>query len=221
MADTRTLQDMLDRIADEIKTDDLQGTAPGAANIYNAVFDAIKNYQRESLFVQDKIDASIMSQLNIDTYAVPDDLVSITQLNIIVNGQRYPMKPRTVQELMKYITQVTTVTAGQPYWYTFYNTDAGNGEIRVFPAADAATYAFEFMYQGRIPFPATLATTNFWTTIAEPIIRNHAKWLLYRGVLRDPDAAAESAELMNEEFTNFLQESEQKQFTGTLTATRF
>jgi len=221
MPDTRTLQDMLDRIADEIKTDDLQGVAPGQANIYNAILGAVIHYQREHLFANDAFDRSIVTSQGVDTYAVPDTLIAITELNLIVRGQRYPLRDESIQTILDYKTQYTVPEQGQPFKYAFYNTDTGNGEIMTWPAPDADGYVFEFVMQARIPFPPTLLTSNFWTTVAESMVRNRAKWLLNVGVTKDYDAAKGDKLLEEDAFANLLVESVQKQSTGTLKATRF
>lgn len=221
MADTRTLQNMLDRIADEIKTDDLTNTNPGSANFTNAVLDAIIHYQRLNLFAMDRFDRSIVTVLGEDTYDVPDDLITLTQLNIIRDGQRYPVDDEKVQEILYWKTNYSNPEKSLIYKYAFYNTNEGNGQILTWPAADRDGDIFEFVFQGRIPFPATPTTSNFWTTVGEQMIRHRAKYLIYRGVLRDMEGAQEELGLADEAYENLSIESAQKQSTNTLRATRF
>lgn len=220
MADIRTLQNMIDRIADEFKTDDLLGTDAGRANIFNAIVDAIIYYQRESLFANDAIDQTITTIAGKDTYDVPENLVTLLELNIVVGGQRYEMWPRTVQEILDYKTQFVVVERGQPYEYCFYNTNTGNGQVIIWPAPDVDGYLLEFVMQARIPVP-TVIESNFWTTVGEGMVRNRAKWLINTGITRDFQAAQADKLLEEMAYNNVLQESVQKQSTNTLTPSKF
>lgn len=219
--DVRTLQNMLDRIADEFKTDDLASTDAGKASILNAVKDAVTYYQRESLFVNDMIDRSVQTIKGQDSYEVPSNLVAITEFNIIVRGQRYPLRDMEIQDILDYKTQVATLEQGQPYRYVFYNNDTGNGAVMLWPCPDQDGYVLEFVMQGRIPFPPTPTSANFWTTVGEEMVRNRAKWSINMGVFRNEADAQLDKALEKNAYEELLVESVQKQSTNTLKATRF
>lgn len=219
MADVRTLGNMIDRIADELKRDDLGSSAsPGsvsAANIQNSIFDAIYEYQREHFFQNETV-TSVATTQGVSTYDVPADFISMTQLDIIVNGTVYTLMIKSYEYIDTMDAISSSPTQGVPGWYAFYAN-----QVRLYPTPNASTYSLRFIYQNKIPEPSGVTDTNWWTTTAESLIRNRAKWALNLEVIRDSNMAQLDKARENDALRKLMQETAMKLFTGGVTPSRF
>ena len=207
MADTRTLQNMVDRIASELSRDDLGTTGDnGVAAIQNAIRDAVYFYQPQAHFINEAI-TTTSTVAGQSTYNLPEDLVSLTQLDIIRYNTVYPLHLRRYQDLDRMDSLSPTPIQGAPEDYAIYDQ-----QVRLFPTPDAV-YSLRFIYYAAIPFPE-LTESNFWTTTAEEMIRARAKYGLNMSVIRDPGAAQLDKQIENEAFQAIVHQTTEKLHTG-------
>jgi len=220
MADVRTLGNMIDRIMSELMRDDL-GTsgAPLAvtdSSIYNAIQDAIADYQRESFFINENVDSSQLTTTGVNLYDFPTDLFAPIQTDIIGNNIVMPLLPLEYQIMDAWDAVVPLPVQGFPvYVATMKN------QVRLYPTPNTDTYKIRFIYQQILTAPTLIADTNFWTTSAESLIRNRAKYNLNVTVIRDTEAALMDSKAEKDALMRLLRESNAKLFTGTLRSTKF
>jgi hypothetical protein len=193
-----TFAAMKTRIVDEMLRDDLTAT-----HLNNAINDAIKQWEGErwvfnerryrilTVASQEYYDLSEPVLLDSDGTVLEDGemLLELDDITVTVNSQPYRLCQRSQQWFNK--NQLTT-SLGQPADYTIY----GN-QLRIFPLPDGI-YTLNLNGLGRLG-PAPLSSdlhTNAWMTEGEELIRAHAKMLLYRDVVRDPEGAAIAAKAM-------------------------
>lgn len=219
MADTRTLEDMLDRIQAEILRTDFNRNTPtethadddGPFMIFNYVRDAIFDYQRETTFLGEKIDSSTVTVAGTHTYNTPADLIHILQLDIVANNTVTPLILRPYTIIDGWDTN-TTPARGRPNYYGVLDST-----VRLYPTPSANGWVLRYIYRYAIPEPVLWATTNFWTTTAEDLIRNRAKWYINSKVIRDQEAAELDKQAEERAYRRLSLETGLKLFTGRLT----
>lgn len=180
------------RIVSETLRDDLTVTQLG-----DAINDAIalqegerykfneKRYQILTVAGQEYYDLTSPTLLTSAGAAVGtgETLLELDDITCTVNNQPYRLCPRTQQSMNEW---QTPTYEGQPADYTLYGQ-----QLRIFPLPDAV-YTLNLMGLARLaPNPLSAdGDTNGWMTEGAGIIRGHAKLLIYRDVLRDPDGVA-------------------------------
>lgn len=180
-----TYETMQSRISDELARDDLP------SQIKNAIQSALKVWEGRRFFFNEKRVrlATIASQ---EYYALPgsltntdesdldagETLLEIDSFTVTVSGQPYSLIDRS-QQWMDRETAPATTTKGIPSSFALFAD-----EIRLSPVPDAV---YECTISGLVRL-GTLSDggdTNAWMTEGDDLIRNQAKMILYRDVLRD------------------------------------
>lgn len=178
---------MQNRIADEINRSDL------SSQVKLAIQTAISHYEGHRFWFNEQR-YLITTVANDAWYDLPTDLAredgvalgtgeTILELDQVVcnfNNWLQPLKPVSVGWIDTY--QITTYT-GQPYYYALF----GN-RIRFAPTPNAA-YVITLTAMSRLATLAADGDSNSWMTEGEPLIRNRAKAILWRSVLRNADQA--------------------------------
>ena len=215
-----TFAAMKTRIVDETLRDDLTATQLG-----NAINDAIKQWEGERFKFNEKryqiltvasteyYDLSGSTLLTSAGAAVGtgEALLELDDITATVNSQPYRLVPRTQQHVNEWQSSSYT---GQPADFTLYGA-----QLRLFPIPDAV-YTLNLMGLARLaPNPLSAdGDTNAWMTEGEPLIRAHAKMLLYRDVLRDNDGAGLAVEQMKEAEHMLKRKMGAQAFTGRIKA---
>lgn len=212
------------RIADELVRDDL------ASQIKNAINDAIytwegarfhfneRRYLLNTVADQEYYDMGPPTLLLHDSTALGtgEAVLELDSITITVNSMPYPLTPRTQQWFDRY-TAPATFWTGQPDSYGIYNS-----QLRLYPIPDAA-YPLNISALGRLaPNPLTAdADTNSWMTgSAEALIRQQAKYIIYRDIVRDAEGKANASEGINEAQYQLERKAAGKLYTGTQRAWR-
>jgi hypothetical protein len=209
---------MQTRIADEIVRDDL------ASQIRNAINDAIKTWEglrftfNERRYLITTVANTEYYDLNGPTLTFADGtavgtgerLLEFDSIRATVNNQFYPITPRTQQWFTRNAAPVTQYT-GQPDSYTIFND-----QLRLFPIPDAA-YPINIDGLARLgPNPLTAdGDTNAWMIEGEQLIRQQAKYLIYRDLVRDAEGKANAAEGIQEAQWQLERKAAGKIYTGT------
>jgi hypothetical protein len=204
------------RIVSETVRDDLTATQLGAV-----VNDAIKQFEGQR-FAFNEGRYRILTVAGTEYYdlitptlltsagaavGTGERLLELDDITCAVNSQPYRLCPRTQQRINEW---QTTTYQGQPADYTLYGQ-----QLRIFPIPDAE-YQLDLMGLARLS-PAPLSAdsdTNAWMTEGEVLIRSHAKMLLYRDVLRDPDGASLAVEAVKDEHMGLMRKMGAQAFTG-------
>lgn len=208
------MQNLIDRILDEYKTDDLSdsfGTA-GAASVANFIMDAIYFYQRDNFF-QGESSSDQATTAGTASYNLPTDYVSMTAAYFITGGTIYPLQQILHQDLVTLDSNTASPTRGKGTYYSIYNS-----QIRIFPTPDSSSDTVRMIYQSRPAEPTAVGDSNFWTTTAEELIRYRAKWLINMAVFRDPQMAQMDKELEMAALRKIMVDTKGKLYTGTLKA---
>ena len=167
------------RIADELARSDL------TSNINSHVLDAIKHYERERFWWNEKRDtASTVS--GTQSYAMPDSaaefpLIFADQLTITVNSNIYELPQLNHSELVRRTANASHT--GHPSHWSYFQ-DA----VWLYPIPNGV-YTLTLLYVGQLAALSADADTNAWVVTAEELIRSRAKHTLYRHVIRDREMA--------------------------------
>lgn len=200
---------MINRIASELARDDLSQTVDGVAAIRNAIMDAVYFYQPQAHFINEEI-ATTPTVAGTASYAFPEDLVSLEVLSIVRYNTVFQLRLRRYRELDAEDSLYPSALQGAPEEYAIWEQS-----VRLFPTPDDV-YTLMFKYYKAIPFPATLGTSNFWTTVGEPLIRARAKFGLNMEVLRDQANAALDKAAEMEAFQAITHQTTEKLHTGSI-----
>lgn len=219
MADTRTLQNLVDRTANELARDDLAPSSPfsnrGQASILNAVLDSIHDYQRDFMFQFEKTDESKSTSSGTREYDPPSDLMSIIQIAVLANDTVYTLGYRTIQELNATDSQVSSPSLGIPVYYTWWAN-----QVWLYPRPNGV-YTIRYIYWAAEAAPEALTDSNFWTTTAESLVRNRAKWKLNMEVIRNPEQAQLDQQAEFQAYLRMKTETAVKTTGGRLRSTKF
>jgi len=212
-----TFATMKTRIVDETLRDDLTAT-----QLNNAINQAISQWESERFVFNEKryrintvasteyYDMSGSTLLVHDGSAVGTGelILELDDITCVVNSQPYRLIGRTQQWFNE--NQSSSYT-GQPQSYTLY----GN-QLRLFPIPDAVYALYPSGLARLSPNPLSAdGDTNAWLTEAEPLIRQHAKMVLYRDVVRDAEGGALAVEGMKEAEHMLKRKMAAKAFIGT------
>jgi hypothetical protein len=175
---------MRTNIINETLRDDLT-----QAQLNKAINDAIKLWEGERFTFNEKrylLDTVPEQEYYGITTADGEELLEIDSITITVSNYPYPLIGRTQQWFDLYQSPAATYV-GQPDSYGIY----GN-QLRLYPIPDSAgpnagSYEITVSALARLgPNPLSDSNdTNDWMTEGETLIREQAKLLLYRNLLRD------------------------------------
>jgi hypothetical protein len=205
---------MQTRIADEIVRDDL------ASQVRNAIQDAIKQWEGRRFFFNEKrykintvagqeyydLIPSTLLLYDGSALSTGEMLLEADDVLAVVNtSMPYKLTPRT--DLWIEENQSGTYR-GQPASWGIY----GN-QLRLYPIPDAI-YATYPRGLGRLATLSADSDTNNWMTEGEVLIRNQAKLILYRDLVRDPDGKALAEQALAEAEWALSRKTSAKTMTG-------
>jgi hypothetical protein len=210
---------MQTRIADEIVRDDL------ASQIRNAINDAIRTWEgvrfsfnERRYLINTVADTEYYDLTDTDVLFFEDGsnigtgatLLEIDDIRITVNNSWYSLTPRTDAWFSRNSGPATQYT-GQPDSYGVF----GN-VLRLFPIPDAV-YPLSLPGLGRLsPNPLSAdGDTNPWMVEGEALIRQQAKYIIYRDIVRDAEGKANAAEGLQEAQWQLERKAAGKLYTGT------
>lgn len=173
----RTLGDLKARIADELARADL------SPQIALAIDDAIAEATTHRFWFMETRGLELPLTSGTATYQTSDiaSLIEIDRLALIVNGQRYTLRPMNDDELDR--LNDGTPPQGQPYAYSRYGD-----QLTLYPKPQQAyTVKIDGLTAGT-PL-ADDTDSNIWTTEGERYIRAMAKRELLAHVIQNSDAA--------------------------------
>lgn len=211
-----TLVTMKTRIVDETLRDDLTTT-----QLNNAINDAITQWEGERFaFNEARYRILTVADQEYYTLITPTLLTSasaavgtgemileIDGITCTVGSQPYPLCPRTQGWFDE--NQSGTHT-GEPADYGIY----GN-QLRLFPVPNAVRTLNIYALARLSPTPMSGDTdTNAWMTEGERLVRQTAKMILYRDIIRDETGAKLAIEGMKEALENMKRKMAAKAYTG-------
>ncbi len=180
-----TLGELKTRILDETKRPSL------TSQVAKAITDAIEFYAIFRFPFNEALDETITSVAGTAAYTVPANFRNLILAEITVSGQRSDLAEGMGWEEYRAITRSAN-SFSQPTDIVFYGSD-----LYLYPTpADA--YLLSLSYCSKLDDFVDDTSANAWTGVAEPLIRNRAKALLYAEVIRSPEEAAECAGLERE-----------------------
>jgi hypothetical protein len=208
-----TLGTMKTRIADEIVRDDLSSQIANAITTAIAVWSPTRfhfNEKRYSLSTVASTEYYALSSLtNTDGSALDTDetLVEIDSVTLTYNNQPYPLWDMTQQAVDREQSPSSLYT-GQPSAYAIFAD-----QIRLHPIPDAA-YSCTLSGLARLGTLSSDAATNAWMTTGEALIRNQAKLIIYRDIVRDMDGVALAKDALREALEPLQRRMAAKVVTG-------
>jgi len=211
-----TLGAMKTRIADETLRDDL------SSQIENAIRSAIKiwaptrfhfNEKRYSLATVASTEYYAMSDLtNTDGSALStgETLLEIDSFTLTYSNQPYPLSEQTQQWLDREQSLATQYT-GQPSCYGIFAD-----KIRLHPIPDQV-YACTISGLAQLGTLANDNASNAWMTDGEALIRNQAKIIIYRDIVRDAEGMQLAMAALAEALDPLRRRMAAKVMTGKIT----
>lgn len=178
----KTLQTMLDRIADDLTRSDLVGHAQ------SAILDAIDHYAHDRFWfnvTRSKTFQTIAGQQAYGAAALAEipDVIQFDGLFLKDSASGYYLDWVSANEAEWLLSGISTAP-GRPTAYTY-----ADGQLLLWPVPIAA-YTVRPMMHFRLSPLAAPDNGNAWVNEAEQLIRAHAKMLLYANVLEDDQGAA-------------------------------
>lgn len=207
MSDTRTFGDMVNRIARELRRDDL------TAEIKEAVATAVDHY-RGQRFWFNECEVTAQMTVGTDIYALPTDYKELDEIWLEDSaGQKYDLRQVTYEEIVR----VDTQTNAFPSEFTIYRD-----QLYVRPPTNRVL-TMRMGYQRDIDLTAssTVTTSNVWTTDAEEMIRCHAKSDVFEHRLRNIRQADRMAGKARAAWTRLKEDSVDHASSGHIKKTQF
>ncbi len=158
--------------------------------IQNAVQTAISKWEREPFYFNEIYDLAaapfFTTVIGQEFYTVSDapsigTTPDLIHMHVLVNGQRYPMTPRTWQYMDD--TSVNPQVTGYPFDYAVLQN-----LIRLYPIPDGI-YPMSRTGTQRLSALVNPTDANAWTQDAFDLIRSEAKLIIAREVIHDNDLA--------------------------------
>lgn len=209
---------MQTRIADEMVRDDLSGQIQKAINDAINVWEGIRFTFNERKYLINTVasteyysfTAPTMTLFDSTALATGETLLEIDSIRITVNNSFYPLTPRTQQWFARNAA-LPSQYLGQPDSYTIFND-----QLRLFPVPQQA-YPINIDGLARLG-PAPLVNeddTNAWMVAGEAIIRQQAKYIIYRDITKDAEGKANAGEGIQEAQFALERKGVAKLMTGT------
>jgi hypothetical protein len=208
-----TLGTMKTRIADEIVRDDLSSQIANAITTAIAIWTPTRfhfNEKRYTLYTSDGGEYYPFSSMtNTDGSALDTDetLVEIDSFTLTYNDQPYQLWEMTQQAVDREQSPSSLYT-GQPSAYAIFGD-----QMRLHPIPDAA-YQCTLSGLARLGTLSSDAASNAWMTTGEALIRNQAKVILYRDIVRDMDGVALAKDALREALEPLQRRMAAKVVTG-------
>ena len=154
-------------------------------------------------------DVGVYTQLstvyNINQLTMPIDLVAFTRVEVTWQlTQRIEMQPLDYRALRDYDMIRPTPPATYPSWYAWYQQ-----QIYLWPYP-AGLYPVTLSYRTAPPLAQLTTDSNFWTTIAEALIRYEANARISRGLIGDEQMAQMYFNLARQEYLVLQQQTSQQ-----------
>lgn len=186
----KTLQDMVTRIASEIRRPLLATPADMTSPIVLAILDAINIYQKDRFRISD-IDPSVPQSFNTVqgqyVYTISDNpniptIFRIEYLNVYVGSTAAKMTRRQPEEI--HLLNQQNQQSGQPTDYAY------EGNKLIFYPIPSTVWQVFIGGHLEVTAPASLIETdNPWMNWAEQLIRAHAKYLIAVNITRNAEMA--------------------------------
>ena len=209
MADNRNFGTMVNRMARELRRDNL------TADIKDSIVDAIHFYENERWSWQET--SSVVTTTANSPYlsSLPAGIISLDKVQLDNGGSRYPINARSND----WITDVDNGNSfGPPYDYALHQ-----GNMRLYPVPDKA-YSAHLTYQVQlteVSASASSTATNAWMTDGEAMIRAHAKSLVFAHRLRNVQEAQVMSSVAEREHDRLKAKDRGLVATGKVTKTSF
>ncbi|ACF01571.1 conserved hypothetical protein [Rhodopseudomonas palustris TIE-1] len=178
----KTLQTMLDRIADDLTRSDL------ASQAQSAILDAVDHYAHDRFWfnvTRSKTFPTVAGQQAYGSAALAEipDAIQFDGLFLKDGASGFFLDWVDADEAEWLISGVNTAP-GRPTNYTF-----ADAQLLLWPVPIAAFTIRPLMHY-RLPALALPTDSSPWLNEAEQLIRAHAKMLLYANALEDDEGAA-------------------------------
>lgn len=188
------------RIADELARTDL------TSQIALAVQTAIKHYERQRFYFNQKTTGSFSTVANQEYYTSSDlaDIPYFIQIDSMVftlGSTKLPIVPAPFEKID---AAQTGAAKGSPEYFAYYAQ-----KIRLYPIPSEA-WTVTVAYHYRLTALSADSDTNAWVMDAEELIRQKAKRTLYLDVLRDRDGAESCAILEKEAYDGLRSETRRR-----------
>ena len=208
-----TLGAMKTRIADELVRDDLSSQIGNAITTALSIWAPTRFHFNEKRYLLTTVadtEYYAMSDLtNTDGTALDsgENLIEIDSFTLTYSNQPYPLEQQT-QGVMDREQANASQYTGQPYAYAMFAD-----KIRLSPIPDAA-YACTISGLAQLGTLTTDGSTNARMTDGEALIRNQAKALVHRDILRDTEGLAIARDALSEALDPLKRRMAAKAFTG-------
>lgn len=185
---------MQNRISNELRRGSTASASGIESEIQNAILTAIEHYERKRFYFNQQI--TTFSTVADREYYDSSDLADIPNI-IMIDAMKVtldssvddPMAERTFRDIDA--SQDGTVT-GDPFFYAYYAQ-----KIRLYPKPNTVrTVTLAIHY--RLDALSDGSDSNAWTTDAEELIRQRAKYILALDVEQDDGLATRSRALESE-----------------------
>lgn len=179
----KTLQTMLDRIADDMTRPDL------ASQAQSAVLDAIDHYAHDRFWFNVTRSKTFVTVANQQAYGATDlaEIPDVIQFDEIWledgNSSSYPLTWTDPAEV-EWLLSSTSTAPGRPTNFTYIDA-----QVLLWPTP-LAVYTLRPHMHYRLPAIVNPTDSNAWLNEAEQLIRAHAKMLIYANVTEDDENAA-------------------------------
>lgn len=211
-----TLGTMKTRIADEIVRDDLASQIANAITTAIAIWSPTRfhfNEKRYSLSTVASTEYYALSSLtNTDGSALADGetLIEIDSFTLTYNNQPYPLNDMT-QQWVDREQSPSSLYTGQPWGYAIYAD-----QIRLHPIPDQV-YACTISGLAQLGTLANDNASSAWMTDGEALIRNQAKIIIYRDIVRDAEGVQLAMAALAEALDPLKRRMAAKVMTGKIT----
>jgi hypothetical protein len=164
--------------------DELMARSDLTSQISAAILSAISHYQREPFYFTQARTVTFSTVDGQEFYSSSDEddiatMPGIDTLTATVSSQSKLLVPMTYE----WMEENASTSEGAPeYWCYFAR------QIRFHPIPDQA-YTIRAASNPRLTTLSADADTNVWTTEAEELIRNRAKWDVFSNILYDFEKA--------------------------------
>lgn len=207
MVETVTLQDMRERISDDLDRTDLD------TQIDHFINRAVDFYKSESFWFMEG-DTSFVTSIGIQEYSgsLPDDIETIQYLKITVNGHSYEVLPRTMAQIQD---MDSIPTNDRPQYY------ARNEDKIIFDCPAAGNYICKLYYRRSSAPLVDDADDNAFSNYARDLIEAHTKEQVLRRVIKDTNEADQELAMVTRFYNNIKSISDRKRQTNTNKPTQF
>lgn len=208
-----TLLDLQTRVATDLTRPDL------TSQIANAVFDAIKFYERKRFWFSVTRQFTFNTVIGQTVYTASD----LAQIPLIVrvDAMFLTQAPGIIFALDRYEPAEfewlagSGIVSGIPDAFTYVD------QTIILWGKPSAVYTVRPHIHYKLPPLVNPGDTNSWCTDAEELIRTHAKLLLYTDLLEDPDGMQRMQVKLQPLMDALAYETSARRSTGKIVGTNF